>query len=199
MSHTHTYMYAQHTLSITMHNLPVFTPISCLGEITITIPRPLSHQGWRTGTPQQSSSVQNLSGRCNSCSRFSEYINITHGLLPLPETPADHYKYNSFPFFSSWFSSPSCFTIQANESMFSHRQVHTQLLAFTVLLQYSAPKYSRERLHHNMQTLAVGGGSERGEERLNKVPQSCTTVLQMTGQVADFGTIIAFTLWLPLC
>ena len=62
------------------------------------------------------------------------------------------------------------------------------------LLQYSAPKYSRERLHHNMQTLAIGGGSERAEERLNKVPQSCTTVLQMTGQVADFGTIIAFTL-----
>ena len=45
-----------------------------------------------------------------------------------------------------------------------------------------------------MQILAIGGGSERAEERLNKVPQSCTTVLQMTGQVADFGTIIVFTL-----
>ena len=126
-----------HTLSITMHNLPVFTPTSCLGEITITIPRPLSHQGWRTGTPLQSSSDRNLSGRCNSCSRFSEYINIigqfiTHGLLPLPKTPAD--QYNSFPFFSSWFSSPSCFTVQANVSMFSHRQVHTQLLAFTIIM-----------------------------------------------------------------
>ena len=65
-AHTHTHLLA-------------FTATSFLGQIIITIPRPLSHQGWQTGTRQQTSSCRSLSWHHKTCSRI--WNCIINGLL----------------------------------------------------------------------------------------------------------------------